>query len=95
MEPITRSKKFIGRMAMAINPKSIHFGRIGTIRGFRGDQEKGNPYVTIGFLGLRGNLGVVDTISARGLALMPEGTPPTRGTPKNDEPGGRLKKDEK
>ena len=64
-KPIKRDKRNIGKKVKAIHPESIYYGRIGIVRGFRGDQARGNPYVQVQFPGVG-----VDTISARWLEIQ-------------------------
>lgn len=58
---IRRDKRNIGKRVRATHPKSLYFGRIGVVRGFRGDESRGNPYVEVSFNGF------VDTVSGRWL----------------------------
>lgn len=67
---ITRDKRLVGRRVRVCNPRSKLFGRLGTIKGFRGDQSKGNPYLHV----LVDDL-FIDTFSAASLELVEEPKP--------------------
>ena len=63
--PIRRDKRLINRRVRVSNQASPLFNRIGTIKGFRGDQSSGNPYVMVLIDGHH-----IETLSAKSLELV-------------------------
>ena len=62
---VRRDKRLIGHRVLVINPQSPLYNRQGKIVGFRGDQDKGNPYVQVAIVNHH-----VETIPASSLMLF-------------------------
>jgi hypothetical protein len=68
---VKRDKRNIGKRVKHINPKSLFFGRVGTVKGFRGDIRKGVPVVSVFF----DSVGFIEPIPGSNLEIVEETMP--------------------